>query len=69
MAIVTPIWEESLKPTAKAFIRRSILATAELPHWYVAPESLDTAWYERLSPASQITRFPDTYFQSSQTYS
>ena len=69
MAIVTPIWEESLKPTAEAFIRRSILATAELPHWYVAPETLDTSWYERFSPASRVARFPDAFFRSSQTYS
>lgn len=69
MAIVTPIWEESLEPTAQAFVKRSLQATTELPHWFVAPESLDTTWYEQHFPNFRITRFPDQFFRSSQTYS
>ena len=69
MAIVTPIWEESLKPTAQVFVKRSLEATAELPHWFVAPESLDTTWYARNFPDFRIKRFPDHFFRSSQTYS
>lgn len=69
MAIVTPIWEESLEPTAQEFVTRSLKATTNLPHWLVAPDSLDTTWYEQHFPDLRITRFPDQYFQSSQTYS
>ena len=69
MAIVTPIWEPVLPPVAQRFVRRSIDASSECPQLFVAPESLDTAWYQSNFPESRFVRFHDRYFTSSRTYS
>jgi hypothetical protein len=69
MAIVTPIWRQSLKPDEERFVRITERTNPAVDRWFCAPQSLDCAFYDAQFPSWRVSRFPDEVFASVHSYS
>lgn len=68
-AILIPIYREELSPEEHFAVAVSLRNLAGYDAYWIAPESLDTGYYERHFPVRLICRYPDSFFSSVQGYS
>lgn len=68
-AVVTPVWLPHLPAHEREFLRISERNIGDSPRFLLAPESLDTTYYESQFPNWQVLRFPNEHFSNTRTYS
>ena len=68
LVIVTPIWQPQFSPIELRRIQSSLKLNSIFPHFFLAPEGLDTVHYHEEFPSSSFKFFPSKFFRSVNDY-
>ena len=69
IVVLTPIWRTKPTDAELALMRVSERNFADIPRHFLAPENLDVSFYRTEFPDWEITRFPNSTFANTTTYS
>lgn len=69
LILLTPVYKEELDQKEVARLRVTLLHNSKRKHAFFGPENMDYSCIEAKFPQSEIYKFPDRFFHSTQTYS
>lgn len=66
---LTPVYRSSLDPKESKRLKITLSRNLKWPHAFFGPESMNYSELQAVFPQSQIFKFPDKFFESTQSYS